>query len=146
MRVVVLFASLSFLLAGPLAAQEASSAITEDLIRGHTLALSDDSLQGRGPGSPGEEIAQRYLVREMESLGLEPGVDGEADDDESRRPPGEQAQEHRDGEDHEVDQLVGPGEQRDPGRARRVEDDELDDGGEHGEGAESAGGTFPHPG
>lgn len=77
MRVVVLFASLSFLLAGPLAAQEASSAITEDLIRGHTLALSDDSLQGRGPGSPGEEIAQRYLVREMESLGLEPGVDGE---------------------------------------------------------------------
>lgn len=73
MRVASLFAFLSLLLVARLAAQEAPATITEDLIREHTLALSDDSLQGRGPGSPGEEIAQRYLIREMKSIGLEAG-------------------------------------------------------------------------
>ncbi|MCI0583827.1 MAG: M28 family peptidase, partial [Chloroflexi bacterium] len=70
---------LSLLVVAPLRAQEPVVAvITEDLILGHTLALSHDSLQGRGPGSPGEEIAQRYLIQQMESAGLEPGgTDGE---------------------------------------------------------------------
>ena len=52
--------------------------ITAASILEHTLALSDDSLQGRGPGSPGEKIAQRYLIREMESVGLEPGAGSDA--------------------------------------------------------------------
>lgn len=73
MRVASLCAFLSLLLVARLAAQEAPTAITEGLILEHTLALSDDSLQGRGPASPGEEIAQRYLIREMESIGLEAG-------------------------------------------------------------------------
>ena len=50
-----------------------AAVITEASILEHTLALSDDSLQGRGPGSPGEKIAQRYLIRELESVGIEPG-------------------------------------------------------------------------
>ena len=64
---------LSLLAFAHLGAQEPASVITEGLILGHVLALSDDSLGGRGPGSHGEEIAQRYLIRDMESAGLEPG-------------------------------------------------------------------------
>jgi Zn-dependent M28 family amino/carboxypeptidase len=55
-----------------------AAVITTASILEHTLALSDDSLQGRGPGSPGEKIAQRYLIREMESVGLEPGAGSDA--------------------------------------------------------------------
>jgi Zn-dependent M28 family amino/carboxypeptidase len=55
-----------------------ASAISDAVILGHTLVLSDDSLQGRGPGSPGERIAQSYLIREMESVGLEPGAENDA--------------------------------------------------------------------
>ncbi|MGH7543356.1 MAG: M28 family peptidase [Gemmatimonadota bacterium] len=77
MRALPLALASTLLAVAPLGAQEPASVITEDLILGHTLALSDDSLGGRGPGSPGEEIAQRYLIQQMESAGLEPGgVDG----------------------------------------------------------------------
>ena len=78
MRAVPLSVLLHLLVIAPLRAQEPASVITEDLILGHVLALSHDSLQGRGPGSPGEEIAQRYLIAEMDSIGLDPrGSDGE---------------------------------------------------------------------
>ncbi len=78
----ITLAILAILSPGSLQAQEpalphadsAAAAITEELILEHTRALSDDSLGGRGPGSPGERIAQRYLVAEMESLGLEPAA------------------------------------------------------------------------
>lgn len=82
MRFSIRLAIPAILIAGPLLAQEAefpdadsaAAAITEELILEHTRALSHDSLGGRGPGSPGERIAQGYLISEMESLGLEPGA------------------------------------------------------------------------
>lgn len=68
----------ALLAAHPLPAQEpaeaAAAAITEDLILEHTRALSHDSLAGRGPGSRGDSLAQRYLIAELESLGLAPGA------------------------------------------------------------------------
>ena len=78
MRTVPIALLLSIPIVAPLRAQEPASVITEELILEHTLALSHDSLGGRGPGSTGEKIAQEYLVRQMESLGLEPGAGGDA--------------------------------------------------------------------
>ncbi|MGH9334637.1 MAG: peptidase M28, partial [Vicinamibacteria bacterium] len=78
----ILLAILAIPFAVPLKAQDlalphadsAAAVITEELILEHTRILSDDSLGGRGPGSPGERIAQRHLVAEMESLGIEPAA------------------------------------------------------------------------
>ncbi len=41
----------------------------DDLLR-HTKALSDDSLEGRAPATPGEDKAVRYLVDQFKKLGL----------------------------------------------------------------------------
>ena len=35
--------------------------------------LAADSMEGRAPGTPGEEMAVAYLTREFQALGLEPG-------------------------------------------------------------------------
>ncbi len=50
-----------------------SSITTNDLFR-HTRALADDRLEGRAPGSPGEELATAYVAREFARAGLEPGA------------------------------------------------------------------------
>ena len=39
----------------------AELAITEPALRGHIRFLADDLLEGRGPGSRGDELAQRYM-------------------------------------------------------------------------------------
>ena len=55
-------------------ADNAVSEITADYMRDIIVEISDDSYEGRGPGSAGDEKARQYLVAEMESLGLEPGA------------------------------------------------------------------------
>ncbi len=51
----------------------ALAAITaNDLLR-HTKALSDDSLEGRGPATPGEDKAVRYIAEQFKALGLVSG-------------------------------------------------------------------------
>ena len=52
----------------------ATAEITAELMRGHIVELSDDRYEGRGPGSRGDEMARRYLIDELEKLGLEPGA------------------------------------------------------------------------
>jgi Zn-dependent M28 family amino/carboxypeptidase len=44
----------------------------EDLLR-HVRVLADDSFEGRGPGTAGEERTVAYLVDAFRALGLEPG-------------------------------------------------------------------------
>ncbi|HZN34313.1 MAG TPA: M28 family peptidase [Pirellulaceae bacterium] len=83
--------SLAFILviaAGPpLAAQDAIApdaalvaaaerAITEPALRGHIRFLAGDLLEGRGPGSRGDELAQQYIAAQFESLGLRPAAPG----------------------------------------------------------------------
>ncbi|HEX9580104.1 MAG TPA: M28 family peptidase [Gemmatimonadales bacterium] len=46
--------------------------IAEDLVR-HIQVLAADSLEGRGPSSPGEQKTTAYLQAEFEKLGLRPG-------------------------------------------------------------------------
>ena len=38
------------------------------------VEISSDAYEGRGPGSPGDEKARKYLADEMAKLGLEPGA------------------------------------------------------------------------
>jgi Zn-dependent M28 family amino/carboxypeptidase len=42
----------------------------------HDQFLASDLLEGRGPGTRGDEIAQQYIAAQFESYGLQPGGDG----------------------------------------------------------------------
>lgn len=63
---------------GPSSApQAAMTAIRPEAIRAHMRFLSDSLLQGRAPGTPGYEIAARYVATQLEAAGLRPaGVNG----------------------------------------------------------------------
>ena len=52
----------------------AASAITSDALAGHIQFLSDDLLEGRGPGTRGDELTQAYLVSQFKSIGLKPSA------------------------------------------------------------------------
>jgi Zn-dependent M28 family amino/carboxypeptidase len=54
----------------------ASRFITEASLRGDIRFLSDDLLEGRGPGTRGDLLAQRYIVSQFEMMGLEPAAPG----------------------------------------------------------------------
>lgn len=58
------------------AAQRAAQAINEATLRAHTRFLADDLLEGRGPGSRGDRLAQRYIECSLQGLGLEPAAPG----------------------------------------------------------------------
>ena len=58
-----------------LAEQEAAGEwITEKALRADIKFLADDLLEGRGPGTRGDELAQRYIVSQFEQMGLEPAA------------------------------------------------------------------------
>ena len=52
----------------------ASTAINESALRAHIRFLADDLLEGRGPGSRGDQLAQRYIVSQLQSVGAEPAA------------------------------------------------------------------------
>jgi Zn-dependent M28 family amino/carboxypeptidase len=54
----------------------AELAITEPALKAHIRFLADDLLEGRGPGSRGDELAQRYIAAQFESLGIQPAAPG----------------------------------------------------------------------
>jgi len=56
--------------------KSAASRITAHAIAGHIQFLSDDLLEGRGPGSRGDGLAQRYIAAQMKIAGLRPGATG----------------------------------------------------------------------
>jgi Zn-dependent M28 family amino/carboxypeptidase len=51
----------------------AADAITADSLLQHIKDLSADSMEGRGPGTPGETKAVAYLTKEFKAIGLQPG-------------------------------------------------------------------------
>ena len=55
-----------------------TNAITEATLRGHIRFLADDLLEGRGPGSRGDQLTQLYLQTQFQSLGLSPAGSSEA--------------------------------------------------------------------
>jgi hypothetical protein len=58
------------------ALETASKAIRPNQIRAHMSFLADSLLAGRAPGTPGYDIAARYIAAELEGMGLEPGAAG----------------------------------------------------------------------
>lgn len=59
------------------AEKAASQAIVPDVLRAHVRFLSHDLLEGRGPGTRGDALAQAYIASQFEALGLKPaGADG----------------------------------------------------------------------
>lgn len=58
------------------AVQVAMKTIRPEQIRAHIRFLADSLLQGRAPGTPGYDIAARYVATELEGMGLHPGVSG----------------------------------------------------------------------
>jgi Zn-dependent M28 family amino/carboxypeptidase len=45
---------------------------SEDIMR-HIKTLSSDEYEGRGPGTPGEELSVKYITEQFQKLGLKPG-------------------------------------------------------------------------
>jgi Zn-dependent M28 family amino/carboxypeptidase len=43
-------------------------------MRAHVRFLSDDLLEGRGPASRGDALAEKYIAAQLEAAGLEPGA------------------------------------------------------------------------
>lgn len=56
------------------AAEQTALQISGDYMRDVIVELSDDSFEGRGPASAGDEKTRDYLIAELESLGLQPGA------------------------------------------------------------------------
>lgn len=54
--------------------QVAAAVIDEATLRGHIRFLADDRLEGRGPGSRGDELTQLYLATQFQTLGLKPAA------------------------------------------------------------------------
>ena len=64
---------------GPLVSGEqkiAAKEITPELIRAHIRFLASDLLEGRGPATRGDRLAEAYLQSQMEAMGLKPGAPG----------------------------------------------------------------------
>ena len=57
----------------PSGTERAEAAITEDGLRAAIRFLSDDLLEGRGPGSRGDALARRWIASELEEMGYRPG-------------------------------------------------------------------------
>jgi len=53
--------------------QAAHTYITRGALEAPIRFLSSDSLEGRGPGTRGDQLARLYLATQLESLGLQPG-------------------------------------------------------------------------
>ncbi len=83
MRIAVIF-SIAVLLAGPslaapqvtltAAEKEAAAVISPARLRAHVRFLADDLLEGRGPATRGDRLAQLYIATQLEGLGLQPGA------------------------------------------------------------------------
>jgi len=59
----------------PPAVKSAEAGVDPEKIRAHVRFLSDDLLEGRGPGTRGGEVAAEYIATQFALYGLKPGGD-----------------------------------------------------------------------
>src|SRR5271154_3258714 len=59
----------------PTSVQQAAASIDGEKIRTHVQFLSDDLLEGRGPGKRGAELAAKYIAAQFALDGLKPAGD-----------------------------------------------------------------------
>ncbi|MGH7485064.1 MAG: peptidase M28, partial [bacterium] len=62
--------------APPAAVARGMSLLSKKALAAHDQFLASDLLEGRGPGTRGDEIAQQYIAAQFESYGLQPAGDG----------------------------------------------------------------------
>src|SRR5688572_17693779 len=55
------------------AEKQAVRQITPEALKAHTRFLASDLLEGRGPATAGDRLAQEYIASQMEEAGLKPG-------------------------------------------------------------------------
>ncbi|MEM8734771.1 MAG: M20/M25/M40 family metallo-hydrolase [Planctomycetota bacterium] len=55
-------------------AEAAAGQIRDAVFRSHIRFLADDLLEGRGPGTRGDALAQLYIQTQLEALGVAPGA------------------------------------------------------------------------
>src|SRR3954469_12313645 len=60
----------------PAAVKRGMSLLSGKAMAAHDQFLASDLLEGRGPGTRGDEIAQQYIAAQFESYGLQPAGDG----------------------------------------------------------------------
>ncbi len=65
---------LAGLLLATVSAAQTSKLITADALRSHVRFLAADALEGRGPATKGDALAQHYIASQLEGLGLKPGA------------------------------------------------------------------------
>ena len=58
------------------AQKSAAKEITPELLSAHIRFLASDLLEGRGPATRGDRLAEAYIQSQLEGLGLEPGAPG----------------------------------------------------------------------
>ena len=58
------------------AQKTAAKEIMPELLRAHIRFLASDLLEGRGPATRGDQLAEAYIQSQMEGLGLKPGAPG----------------------------------------------------------------------
>ena len=56
--------------------RRAAGKITEEILTAHTKFLASDLLEGRGPATRGDSLAEAYIQSQMEVMGLKPGAPG----------------------------------------------------------------------
>jgi hypothetical protein len=54
--------------------KKAAGAITEETYRAQVQAIAADELEGRSPGTPGEQRTVEYLEKQFLDLGLQPAA------------------------------------------------------------------------
>src|SRR3954462_422898 len=59
----------------PPAVKKGMALLSGKAMAAHDQFLASDLLEGRGPGTRGDEIAQQYIAAQFEALGLQPGGD-----------------------------------------------------------------------
>src|ERR1017187_6317087 len=59
----------------PVAARDAAAFIDPEKIRAHVRFLSLDLMEGRGPGTRGDELSAEYMATQFALAGLEPAGD-----------------------------------------------------------------------
>jgi Zn-dependent M28 family amino/carboxypeptidase len=59
----------------PPAVQRGMAVISKDALRAHDEFLASDLLEGRGPGTRGDDVAMQYIAAQFAAYGLEPAGD-----------------------------------------------------------------------
>src|SRR5689334_17484573 len=73
-RLIAVFLLLVFSSTALVGQQRSSSPIKQSTLKGHIRFLADDTLEGRGTGARGGDLAAKYIASELEASGLKGGA------------------------------------------------------------------------